>query len=72
MGPVVEGLSKDYSGRMRFVKVDVDANPGLSGKYGIQGIPTLMTFKGGQEMGRIVGAATRDHLAQEIDKILGS
>ncbi len=70
VGPIIEDLSKEYEGRMRFVKVDVDQNADLAAKYGIQGIPTLLFFKGGQEVGRTVGAAPRDRLVQEIDKIL--
>jgi len=70
VGPIIEDLSREYDGKMRFVKVDVDQNADLAAKYGIQGIPTLLFFKGGQEVGRTVGAAPRDRLVQEIDKIL--
>ena len=70
VGPIIEDLSKEYEGKMRFVKVDVDENAGLAAKYGIQGIPALLFFKDGQEAGRTVGAAPRDRLVQEIDKIL--
>ena len=62
VGPIIEDLSKVYEGKMRFVKVDVDQNAELAAKYGIQGIPTLLFFKGGQEAGRTVGAAQRDRL----------
>jgi len=70
VGPIIEALSKEYEGKMRFVKVDVDQNADLAGKYGVQGIPTLLFFKGGQEAGRTVGAPPRDKLVQDINKIL--
>ncbi len=70
IAPLVEDLSKEYGGRMRFAKVDVDKNPDLAGRYGVQGIPTLIFFKAGQEVKRITGAAPRGRLVQEIDKVL--
>jgi thioredoxin 1 len=67
VGPVVEELSKDYDGRAVVGKVDVDSNPGISMKYGIRNIPTLLIFKGGQVVDKQVGAVPKSVLAGKID-----
>ena len=72
VGPIIEDLSKEYQGRMRFAKLDVDANPSLAQKFGVQGIPTLIFFRGGNEAGRIVGAAPRHRFVEDIDKVLAT
>lgn len=70
IAPIIEELSKEYQGRMRFVKVNVDESPDLAGKFGIQGIPTLIFFRAGQPVERIAGAPPRSRLVKEIDKVL--
>ena len=70
IGPIVEELSKEYDGKVQFAKVNVDESPDLAGRYGVQGIPTLIIFKDGKEVGRSVGAAPKSRLAQEIEKHL--
>jgi thioredoxin 1 len=55
IAPVLEDMAKDYAGRLTVAKLDIDANPGVTSKYGIRGIPTLILFKGGAEAGRSVG-----------------
>ncbi|MBK7388220.1 MAG: thioredoxin [Bacteroidetes bacterium] len=67
VGPVVEELSKDYDGRAVVGKVDVDSNPGISMKYGIRNIPTLLIFKGGEIVDKQVGAVPKSVLAGKID-----
>ena len=71
VGPVVEELSKDYDGRAVIGKVDVDANPGISMKYGIRNIPTLLIFKGGEIVDKQVGAVPKSVLAGKIDSQMG-
>ena len=70
VAPIVDQLAKDYAGRMKFAKVNTDENPGIPTKYGIRGIPTLIIFKNGEEVRRIVGAAPREHYVREIKAIL--
>lgn len=53
--PILEELSEEYKDKVAIVKLDVDANPVTSGKYGILSIPTTILFKGGKEIGRQVG-----------------
>lgn len=67
VGPVVEELSKDYDGRAVVGKVDVDSNPGISTKYGIRNIPTLLIFKGGEIVDKQVGAVPKSVLAGKLE-----
>jgi len=67
VGPVVEELSKDYDGKALVGKVDVDSNPGISTKYGIRNIPTLLIFKGGEIVDKQVGAVPKSVLAGKLD-----
>jgi thioredoxin 1 len=67
VGPVVEELSKDYAGRALVGKVDVDSNPGISMKYGIRNIPTLLIFKGGEIVDKQVGAVPKSVLAGKLE-----
>lgn len=67
VGPVVEELSKDYSGKAVVGKVDVDSNPEISMKYGIRNIPTILFFKGGEVVDKQVGAVPKSVLAGKLD-----
>ncbi|HUI26574.1 MAG TPA: thioredoxin [Candidatus Kryptonia bacterium] len=70
IGPVVEELSTDYSGRLKVVKMNVDDNPQTPSKYGVRGIPNLIIFKGGQVQDQIVGAVPKAHLVKAIERTL--
>ena len=66
LAPTVEAIAKDYQGKVRVAKLNVDENTGIAQRYGIRGIPTLLLFKGGQVQEQIVGNHPRDH----IEKVL--
>ncbi|MFW6378712.1 MAG: thioredoxin [Nanoarchaeota archaeon] len=70
MGPVFEELSGDYEGKVKFTKLNTEDHPQLAGQFGIQGIPTLLVMKDGEEIDRIVGFAPKDMLKQKIDQAL--
>ena len=70
VAPVVEELSNDYDGRVKFVKLNTDENPGVAGKYGIRSIPTLLIFKGGEPVGQVVGFRPKSDLAKRLDEVL--
>jgi len=70
IAPIVEELAAEYGGKVKFVKVDVDGNPGIAANFGIQSIPTLMLFKGGQAVDRIIGAVMKEKIKETIDKQL--
>lgn len=66
VSPIVEELGREYAGRLRIAKVNTDENPRYASSLGIQGIPTLILFKGGREVDRVVGAAPKGTLQQFI------
>jgi thioredoxin 1 len=55
LAPVVEKLATSYAGRVKFLKLNTDENPGLAGQYHVSGIPCLILFKGGEAVDRVVG-----------------
>jgi thioredoxin 1 len=67
IGPLVEELSAEYEGKALVGKLNVDENPGVATKYGIRSIPTLLVFKGGEVVDKIVGAVPKTMLASKID-----
>ncbi len=69
IAPVFERLSDKYAGKLGFAKIDIDANERTPGSYGVQAIPTLLIFKGGQQIGTLVGPHPA-RLEGEIEKIL--
>jgi len=70
IAPVVEDLARDYDGRAVFAKVNTDENVQMAGKLGIRGIPTLILFKDGQEVDRVVGYAPRHVLEDKLKAVL--
>jgi|GEM_PF-474114 thioredoxin 1 len=70
LSPVIEALALRYSGRVRFAKLDIDANPESKNKYGIRSIPTMILFKNGQQVDKTVGYAEEDELADWLEKRL--
>jgi len=69
IAPVFERLSDEYQGKLKFAKMDIDQHPNTSSGLGIQAIPTLLIFKDGKPIGRLVGPhPTR--LKNEIDRVL--
>ncbi|NLF24503.1 MAG: thioredoxin [Deltaproteobacteria bacterium] len=68
IGPVLEQIAADYSGRLKVVKVNIDDNPQSSAKYNVRGIPNLLFFKDGQVVDQIVGAIPKDQLIAAVDK----
>ena len=72
IAPIVEDLATEYDGRIKVVKVDVDANPNAPGMFGVMSIPTLILFEGGQARERIVGYQPKAKLASLIDSVLAA
>ncbi len=68
IGPVVEELAQEYTGRLKVLKMNVDENPSTPAKYGIRAIPTLILYKGGDVMEQVTGAVSKANLKQMIDK----
>ena len=70
IAPIVEELSKDFEGKAKMVKVDVDNNSAVAMKYGIRNIPTLLFFKNGEVVDKQVGVVAKAALIDKINKIL--
>lgn len=71
IAPVFEKLSDKYEGKLSFAKIDIDQHEKTPGIYGVQAIPTLMIFHGGQPAARLVGPHPA-RLESEIDKVLAA
>jgi thioredoxin 1 len=71
IAPVVEEIAKEYNGKLKVGKMDVDSNPDTSVKFGIRSIPTLMIFKGGRVVEQIVGALPKRNLLEKIAPHIG-
>ena len=67
--PVIERLSQEYAGKVKFVKIDTDQNQDLAVKFEVMGIPTVLLFKGGKINDRIVGAAPASVYKQKIESL---
>lgn len=70
LGPIVEEMATEYEGRAIIGKVNVDENPGVSAKFGIRNIPTVIFVKGGEIADKSVGAVPKTQLAAKLDAIL--
>ena len=70
MMPIIEELSKEYNGKLKIRKLNVDQNPRIRDKYKILGCPTFLLFRDGIELTRIVGAQSENQLKEIINSIL--
>ena len=70
VAPVVEEMARDYAGKILFGKLNVDENPEVAMEYQVMSIPTLLVFKNGQLVDRIVGAMPREMLEPKITRHL--
>lgn len=70
IAPILDEVSKDYDGRLRVAKMNVDENQSTPSKYGIRGIPTLMLFRGGEVVATKVGALSKSQLSSFLDSNL--
>ena len=70
IAPLLDEVAKDYDGKLRVVKVNVDENQEITAKYGIRGIPTLKLFKNGAEVATKVGALSKSQLTAFLDNSL--
>lgn len=66
VAPIVKELAGEYVGKLKVCKINVDEAPGIAGKYGIRGIPTLMIFKNGDIVDQQVGSVPKDVLISKI------
>lgn len=70
LAPIVSEIAKDYEGKVKVGKLNVDENNSISMRYGIMSIPTLKFFKNGKVVGEIIGAAPKAAILEELNKHL--
>lgn len=67
LAPTVDAIAEEYSGRVKVGKLNTDENPQVATQHGIQSIPTLMVFKGGEVVDRLVGALPKEKITEKLD-----
>lgn len=70
VGPIVDEVAEQYKDQVKVVKVNTDENPSIASEYSIRSIPTLMIFKGGQQVDTVVGAVPKTTLTNTLEKYL--
>ncbi|MFV0388897.1 MAG: thioredoxin [Pyrinomonadaceae bacterium] len=71
IGPSVDSIAEEMQGKASVFKMNVDENMNVPQRYGVRGIPTLIVFKNGEEQERIVGAVSKDAIANAVEKHIG-
>ena len=69
VGPIVEEVGVEYEGKAVVAKVDVDSNPGITAKYGIRNIPTILFFKNGDVADKQVGAVPKSTIVNKLEAL---
>lgn len=70
LAPVIEQISDEYSGRLQICKVNVDDNQELAARYGIMSIPSVLVFKNGEVVDKMVGSRPKSQIKEMIDKYI--
>ncbi|MCK6616972.1 MAG: thioredoxin [Cyclobacteriaceae bacterium] len=68
IAPIVEEIAREFSGKVKVIKIDVDRNPALAGQYQVQGVPTLMLFKAGKILWRQAGVVPLMNLRNALNQ----
>ncbi len=72
LGPIIEELSNEYEGKVVVGKLDVDSNQEFAAKFGVRNIPTVLTFKNGELVNRLVGVSPKNVYTDNLDSLLNS
>ncbi len=70
MLPIMEELDKEYTGKVKFVKMNVDENSDVPGKFSVMSIPTFIIFKGGNAAKTFVGSRSKEDMKKDIEEVL--
>ncbi|MFA7462717.1 MAG: thioredoxin [Anaerovoracaceae bacterium] len=70
VGPIIEEIAREYEGKLKVAKVNVDDNPNTAASHGIRSIPTIMLFKDGKLQDTLVGLVPKDRLEAFVKKVL--
>ena len=68
LAPIFDNLSNKYAGKVKFIKLDIDSNRTISSKLEIMGVPTIILFKNGKELERIVGLQAEENFIAMMEK----
>jgi thioredoxin 1 len=72
LSPIVEELARDYAGRIKIGKVDVEKDPAIAERFGITAIPTLILFKAGKPTDKVLGVEKKGDLRKRLDRLLAA
>jgi thioredoxin 1 len=72
IAPILENMAEEYADSLKITKLDVDSNPQTSMKFGVQSIPTLILFKNGEPVERIIGYMPKERLLAKIKPHIGA
>ncbi|MEK7229522.1 MAG: thioredoxin [Candidatus Binatota bacterium] len=72
IAPIIEELAREYEGRLKVAKLNVDENPGTPSRYGVRGIPNLIILKGGAVKEQLVGVVPKSRLVDAIERALAA
>jgi thioredoxin 1 len=72
VGPIVDELAGEYSGKLKVGKLNVDDNQQSAGQYNVMSIPTLIIYKNGQPVKSVIGAQPKDTIKRAIDEVLAA
>ncbi|MBI5044854.1 MAG: thioredoxin [Candidatus Levybacteria bacterium] len=72
VGPVVDELAKEFEGKVKVGKLNVDENQQVSGQFNVMSIPTILFFKNGQPVDSVVGAQSKEIIKQKMEKLLSA
>jgi thioredoxin 1 len=72
IAPAVEQLATEYGGRVTFAKLNADENPRTMTRFGVMGLPTLVLFKDGREVRRLVGAQPKAAIQRAVEQVAGA
>ncbi|MBI5069775.1 MAG: thioredoxin [Deltaproteobacteria bacterium] len=71
IAPAVDELAKEYKGKLKVAKLDIDTHQAVPQRFGIRSIPTLLIFKGGRVVDTIIGAVPKSKLVDSVKKAIG-
>ena len=70
VAPVLDQLASEYAGRIKIAKLNVDENPMTASRYGVQSIPTMLIFKNGNQVDKLVGALPKQEIVRHLRSVL--
>lgn len=70
VGPIVDELAKEFEGKVKVGKLNVDENQQVSGQFNVMSIPTILFFKNGQPVESVVGAQSKEVIKQKMEKLI--